>query len=502
MDQADRMTKLLGFGKYFRSIFSIIRYGPLFLSSGDVWEVVTTLARLVQLVDVGHPWWRVGSDLAVGIYYRLAESRGERYRTVENKNFRPISEIFELERFCLLSVRVGYETDILQAQRLLRHQGLSLILGETKDTLHFFIAGSRIEKSALLILPGTRGIADVTVDMNAFEVDVDGDGKGHAGIVAKARRIVLEVGPVLEDMSGRGYKIFIIGHSLGGGVAALTTAFLRKRINRLQCYTFGSPPCVNQALGSALESCVTSVVLRDDLVARATVGNVERLFIDLCTDETRARVRRYLADDLSTISQFQEFFKRRVREDISAPPVKVESYLAKSKQFFLTMLDRLSLTRQSAPQQNFSDNTREFFLPGKVVHLTSRNGVFVAEYVARHTLNRIETQVNMLKDHLGESYVKAVSQAAYMAGNSPVTKVCFTPFPSAETCMRCGSNFLWNSVLKGEPHVFLAKHWCRKCGCIVCSACSSNARSLPEVGHLFPVRHCDKCWLAPYKAKL
>lgn len=364
-----------------------------------------------------------------------------------------------------------------------------------------------MEKSAFLILPGTRGIADVTVDMNAFEIDVDGLGKGHAGIVAKARRIVLEVGPVLEDMSGRGFKIFIIGHSLGGGVAALTTALLRERINRIQCYTFGSPPCVNQSLGSALESCVTSVVLRDDLVARATVGNVERLIIDLCTDETRARVRRYLADDLRTISQFQEFFKRRVREDISAPavrppPVKEESFLAKSKRFMLTMLARVSVTRQSAPEQNLPDTTREFFLPGKVVHITSPNGVFVAEYVARQTLNRIETQVNMLKDHLGESYVKAVSQAAYLAGTSSVSKVSFTPFPAAEACMRCGSNFLWNSVLKGEPHVFLAKRWCRKCGCVVCSACSSNARSAPELGHLYPVRHCDKCWLVPHKAKL
>lgn len=73
----------------------------------------------------------------------------------------------------------------------------------------------------------------------------------------------------------------MVGHSLGGGVAALFTTLLKERFrlpdDRIHCYAFGSPACVNDNLAAKCENNVTAVVLHDDLVPRIGPSSVRLL---------------------------------------------------------------------------------------------------------------------------------------------------------------------------------------------------------------------------------
>nr|CAB3475117.1 unnamed protein product [Digitaria exilis] len=99
---------------------------------------------------------------------------------------------------------------------------------------------------------------------------------GHAGIVESARELytVLEGQPIHQDNSDtaaagflssllgygcecHGYNIEIVGHSLGGSVAALLGIKLYSRFPKLHVYAYGAAPCVDYVIADACSSFVT-----------------------------------------------------------------------------------------------------------------------------------------------------------------------------------------------------------------------------------------------------
>nr|CAB3479134.1 unnamed protein product [Digitaria exilis] len=99
---------------------------------------------------------------------------------------------------------------------------------------------------------------------------------GHAGIVESARELytVLEGQPIHQDNSEtaaagflssllgygcecHGYNIEIVGHSLGGSVAALLGIKLYSRFPKLHVYAYGAAPCVDYVIADACSSFVT-----------------------------------------------------------------------------------------------------------------------------------------------------------------------------------------------------------------------------------------------------
>lgn len=61
----------------------------------------------------------------------------------------------------------------------------------------------------------------------------------------------------------------LIGHSLGAGAAALLALMLQARgITNVHCYAFAPPMCCEPDLAAKCSDYVTSVVFRDDIIAR------------------------------------------------------------------------------------------------------------------------------------------------------------------------------------------------------------------------------------------
>ncbi|KAK3162737.1 hypothetical protein QOZ80_1BG0093140 [Eleusine coracana subsp. coracana] len=119
---------------------------------------------------------------------------------------------------------------------------------------------------------------------------------GHAGIVESARELYmkLEGRPIHQDKSDggaagflssllgdgcecHGYSIEIVGHSLGGSVAALLGIRLYGRFPKLHVYAYGAAPCVDYVIADACSSFVTSIIHNDEFSARLSMNSVIRL---------------------------------------------------------------------------------------------------------------------------------------------------------------------------------------------------------------------------------
>ncbi|KAF4739992.1 hypothetical protein FOZ62_005572, partial [Perkinsus olseni] len=142
----------------------------------------------------------------------------------------------------------------------------------------------------------------------------------------------------------------------------------------------------------------------------------------------------------------------------------------------------------------------ELRVPGKVIHIYRRDGCNHCSYVPRDWsgLQEVQLQPGMLHDHFGRSYYMAVKQVAALATTDPKHRgrtPSWKPQSASASCSCCGSDFLWNSVLKSEAHRLLSRHNCYSCGNAVCDGCSKNRVSMlmsPETA-----RCCDRCWLRP-----
>lgn len=77
-----------------------------------------------------------------------------------------------------------------------------------------------------------------------------------------------------------GYELRIVGHSLGGGTAALLTMMLRERggpCGRATCLALACPSCMTLELAASCADYVTTVVNAADVIPTVSPGAADRL---------------------------------------------------------------------------------------------------------------------------------------------------------------------------------------------------------------------------------
>ncbi|XVF28272.1 hypothetical protein REPUB_Repub15cG0015500 [Reevesia pubescens] len=161
----------------------------------------------------------------------------------------------------------------------------------------FTIIRDKNSKCFLLLIRGTHSIKDTLTAATGAVVPFhhsvlhDGGisnlvlGYAHCGMVAAARWIAKLTGPCLLKALGEypDYKVKIVGHSLGGGTAALLTYILReqKEFASSTCFTFAPAACMTLDLAESGKHFITTIINGSDLVPTFSAASVDDLRVEV-----------------------------------------------------------------------------------------------------------------------------------------------------------------------------------------------------------------------------
>ncbi|KAJ9181871.1 hypothetical protein P3X46_005918 [Hevea brasiliensis] len=265
-------------------------------------ETITTLSETLRFTyseTLGK--WPIG-DLAFGINYLMRRQGNLQVASVyagsncvQLKGPEIITELNSLLR--LLTLCMFFSKKPFPV--FLESAGYSLdnvLLQKPKAGLlkpAFTIIHDKDSKCFLLLIRGTHSIKDTLTAATGAVVPFhhsvlhDGGisnlilGYAHCGMVAAARWIAKLSTPCLLKALGEhpDHIVKIVGHSLGGGTAALLTYILReqKEFSSSTCVTFAPAACMTWDLAESGKHFITTIINGSDLVPTFSAASVDNL---------------------------------------------------------------------------------------------------------------------------------------------------------------------------------------------------------------------------------
>lgn len=119
----------------------------------------------------------------------------------------------------------------------------------------------------VLCIRGTQEWPDLVTDFTALPLlSPSLRGNVHLGFLIAAFLLTLTVKPLLAELKQQHptYRVRVVGHSLGAGVAVPFTLLVRDDLPDVRAVVFGVPACVSESLVPETLECVTSFVNPND----------------------------------------------------------------------------------------------------------------------------------------------------------------------------------------------------------------------------------------------
>eukprot|EP00804_Cyclotella_cryptica_P009082 CCRYP_003168-RB/>CCRYP_003168-RB protein AED:0.15 eAED:0.15 QI:21/0.71/0.37/1/0.85/0.75/8/0/938 len=211
----------------------------------------------------------------------------------------------------------------------------------------FFVARDKERKTIVLSIRGTMSPRDILTDLcasseNFFVEDVfDSEDIGnidysanneshfspiivkraHKGMVLGAKSVARMTGKLIGDelRSNADYSLVVVGHSLGGGVAAVLATMWMRRFKTIRCYGYGMPCAF--PISSDKKDCdqmddnIVSLIGEGDPFSVISLGHVA----DVTSALSRLCQDRGFRDDILLHTHFAKLtpFKDIPQQDIS-----------------------------------------------------------------------------------------------------------------------------------------------------------------------------------------
>ncbi|KAF4365606.1 hypothetical protein F8388_007439 [Cannabis sativa] len=238
----------------------------------------------------------------------------------------------------------------------------------------------------------------------------------HVWIVGNANKVAESSSDgLLSSLLGagcecEGYKVRIVGHSLGGAIAAVLGMRLYHRYPNLHVYAYGPLPCVDSIVADACSPFVTSIVLNNEFSSRLSVGSVLRL---------RAAALTALSQDSTTDTAMIFRLARRF--------LYVSNYERNSSEVVEPASNGYSGTKRSENQNEHTYGNQEIFdSRGREKHdhnfslfNETDNKDFVVESEQNEFSNPFVREINRTNDPVSEFMESVRSSESASAGNPP-----------------------------------------------------------------------------------
>ncbi|XP_022860283.1 uncharacterized protein LOC111380854 isoform X3 [Olea europaea var. sylvestris] len=245
----------------------------------------------IQRSRLGLQDWSI-SDLTIGLY--LIYLRQASTSPVEDLKGEIISSesivhdlIYHLElaKGCYRDNAAG-----LARNSMLRESNvLKFIKNSSVLRPGYYIGIDMRKKLVILGIRGTHTVYDVITDIvSSSHEEVTFEGYSmHFGTAEAARWFLThEIETIRKCLEKhKGFRLRLVGHSLGGATASLLAMMLRKKSYKelgfspdiISAVGYATPPCVSKELAESCSDYVTTVVMQDDIIPRLSVASLIRL---------------------------------------------------------------------------------------------------------------------------------------------------------------------------------------------------------------------------------
>ncbi|NXH21265.1 DGLB lipase, partial [Bucco capensis] len=300
----------------------------------------------------------------------------------------------------------------------------------------FFVALDHKKEAIVVAVRGTLSFEDVLTDLSADCEDLTleevlENGFVHKGITQAANYIYQKL--INDGILNKAftiapeYKLVIVGHSLGGGTAAVLTIMLRNSFPTLRCYAF-SPPggLLSKALADYTKQFIISVVVGKDLVARLSMPNMEdlkRRIVRIVANCSRPKYQILLRGCWYGVfggdpDNFPTELDGRNQDALNQPLLAEESLMVRRSPSYNAVENESHLN--SPPQYP------PLYLPGKIIHiveescssrLCSSDIKYTARWSNETAFSSILISPKMVTDHMPDAVLKALNSLSQEHGS-------------------------------------------------------------------------------------
>lgn len=331
-----------------------------------------------------------------------------------------------------------YDKAALNARLVSEHtgsrEGLLLAQWESSPFPYLpahFVAVDRTTQSLVVAIRGTLHPLDVLADLRARARTVrrvpggestGGAMRAHEGMAQAAVNLRASLEPRLHDWLARGdlqgFGVVVVGHSLGGGAAALLAVGLREALpgTTVRAFTFAPPATMDLSSARGTAAFVFSFVAGADLVPSLDIPSLKAL-----ADRTRAAfhlARRELGADAEALVDSLRTTVARLhnRSTAAAGDERVgEDALATNREKMASPSFQESL-RQASQQATGTASEQQLFPAGQVCWLREASGATGCAASLVHNdafaLRGVMLSRRALADHLPSHYEQVLGLCA------------------------------------------------------------------------------------------
>ena len=290
-------------------------------------------------------------------------------------------------------------------------------------------------QSVVVAIRGTLSFHDIVTDLtmgtDPMQVPGHPDFLVHRGMLKTATWILerLDENEILENAFSTvpGYKLVVVGHSLGSGCACVLSMLLRCRYPDLHCYCYSSTNALlNEAAAKYSEAFITSVTLGKDLIARLNVSSAHTLMQDVIRVLETCKKPKYwilLEGALETMckcfGRVVSFDSSREEMGLELKSLSIEENDPEDSIEFTPLLQRDSSSLGFHETMSGSEEPNyRLFPPGKIIHIIDTGPAkacccgqrqYEARWATHSSFSRVIVSPDMIGDHFPNVLLNAMN---------------------------------------------------------------------------------------------